>query len=253
MDKVKMGQFLTQLRTEKNLRQQDEAEVFEVSPQAISKWESGDSIPDIATLEKLSHFYSVGIDEIINGERKKTETAATNTLVVARNPTMEEKGIGKPFYGAFIYGMSALLLTFILSFISYLSASNGGITLTVNFYGILFNSNGWPIVFAWFATIAFLASSLLTIGLWLDKNHRRQYWWTAFWCNLAQLVFMIAFALFMALAVSNSSGSSLRLGYFLFVLFTTIYFVLFLTLPITRKRTYGSMAAVTQNPPKEKQ
>ena len=59
MDKIKMGAFLVALRNERNLTQQDEADIFSVTPQAISKWESGISIPDIETLEKLSTFYSM--------------------------------------------------------------------------------------------------------------------------------------------------------------------------------------------------
>ena len=233
-----MGQFLTQLRNAKNLRQQDEAEIFEVSPQAISKWESGDSVPDIATLEKLSHFYNVGIDEIINGERKKDEVPATNTVVVARNPTMEEKGIGKPFYGAFIYGMSALGLAIILSFVGYLSITSGGYTVTFNFYNILFNSNGWPIIFAWLSALTFLASALLTIGLWLDKKHRKQFWWACFWCNLAHMVFLLTFISLTTIAGFNSNGFSPMAGFFLFIVFAITYFILFLTLPVTRKKTY---------------
>jgi transcriptional regulator with XRE-family HTH domain len=120
MDKVKMGQFLAKLRNDKSLRQQDEADIFQVSPQAISKWESGESVPDIGTLEKLSNFYKVGIDEIINGE-VKNPNQSVSTVVVAKNPTMEDRGIGKPYYGAFIFCMSALLLALILSFLPFLN------------------------------------------------------------------------------------------------------------------------------------
>ncbi len=69
MDKVKMGFFLANLRNEKNLTQQDEADIFSITPQAISKWESGQSVPDVETLEKISSFYGVTINEILNGER----------------------------------------------------------------------------------------------------------------------------------------------------------------------------------------
>src|SRR5574344_127434 len=118
MDKEKMGKFLTQLRNDRNMRQQDEAEIFQVSPQAISKWESGDSVPDIGTLEKLSNFYKVGIDEIINGEIKNPN-ANVSTLVVARNPSLEDRGIGRPYYGSFIFSMSAIVVAFILGFLPY--------------------------------------------------------------------------------------------------------------------------------------
>ena len=48
-----MGDFLQSLRNEKDLTQTDVAEIFAVTPQAVSKWESGQSIPDVEMLEKL--------------------------------------------------------------------------------------------------------------------------------------------------------------------------------------------------------
>jgi len=155
MDKAKMGKFLTQLRNDKNLRQQDEADIFQVSPQAISKWESGESIPDITTLEKLSAFYKVGIDEIINGEAK-TPNATTSTVVVAKSPSLEERGIGKPYYGAFIFCMSAILLAFVFGFISYIQiplSEQGGtiVWVLLNYYETLFKVTGFPSVLAWLA------------------------------------------------------------------------------------------------------
>lgn len=248
MDKVKMGQFLTQLRSEKNLRQQDEAEIFEVSPQAISKWESGDSIPDIATLEKLSHFYNVGIDEIINGERKLgKETAPTpSTVVVARNPTMAERGIGKPYYGAFIYGMSALFLAFVLGFVSFMGARDNNYTVVFSFYDVLFKINDWPTIFGVFIALDLLASACLSIGLWLDKNHRRLYWLLSFSFALAYLVLNIAF--FFIITFANPSAFGPFAGSVIFVVYSIAYFVLFLTLPITRKKTYCSQTMVNSDP-----
>ncbi|MDE6584114.1 MAG: helix-turn-helix domain-containing protein, partial [Anaeroplasmataceae bacterium] len=68
MDRIKMGNFLTELRKEKDLSQTDLAEIIGVTFQAVSKWERGEAIPDITILEKLATFYSVSIDDIIRGE-----------------------------------------------------------------------------------------------------------------------------------------------------------------------------------------
>ncbi|MGN1295433.1 MAG: helix-turn-helix domain-containing protein [Bacilli bacterium] len=70
MNKEKMANFLVALRKEKNLLQQEVAEIFMVTPQAVSKWEKGESIPDIEILQKLSEFYNVTLEEILEGERK---------------------------------------------------------------------------------------------------------------------------------------------------------------------------------------
>lgn len=159
MDKAKMGKFLTQLRNDKNLRQQDEADIFQISPQAISKWESGESIPDITTLEKLSAFYKVGIDEIINGEAK-APNATTSTVVVAKNPSLEERGIGKPYYGAFIFCMSAIFVAFVFGFISYIQiplSEQGGtiVWVLLNYYETLFKVTGFPSILAWLVGLLF--------------------------------------------------------------------------------------------------
>ncbi|MDE7263795.1 MAG: helix-turn-helix transcriptional regulator, partial [Anaeroplasmataceae bacterium] len=68
MDRIKMGNLLAELRKEKNLSQTDLAETMGVTFQAVSKWERGEAIPDITILEKLSSFYNVMIEDIINGE-----------------------------------------------------------------------------------------------------------------------------------------------------------------------------------------
>jgi hypothetical protein len=104
-------------------------------------------------LEKLSNFYKVGIDEIINGELKNPNQSVS-TVVVAKNPTMEDRGIGKPYYGAFIFCMSALLLCLILSFLPFLNMrmypilTEQNLYVFMSFYRVLFNSS-WPSIFAW--------------------------------------------------------------------------------------------------------
>lgn len=72
MDKIKFAKLITSLRKEKNLTQQDIAERFHVSPQAVSKWENGDSMPDIEILEQMSLFYGISINELLDGEKNSS-------------------------------------------------------------------------------------------------------------------------------------------------------------------------------------
>ena len=70
MDPIKIGEFLRELRKEKNLTQQELAEKFMVSNRTISRWETGTNMPDISLLVEIADFFEVDIREIINGERK---------------------------------------------------------------------------------------------------------------------------------------------------------------------------------------
>lgn len=71
MDAQNIGIFLQKLRKENNLTQKDIAKLCNISTQAVSKWERGESIPDVELLERLSILYKVSINEIINGEKKE--------------------------------------------------------------------------------------------------------------------------------------------------------------------------------------
>ena len=56
MDQVKIGSFLKALRTEKELTQENLAEVLHVSGRTISRGETGSNMPDIGMLVEIADF-----------------------------------------------------------------------------------------------------------------------------------------------------------------------------------------------------
>lgn len=70
IDQEKIGGFLRDLRKEKNLTQEELAEKYGISSKTVSRWETGKTLPDLATLVELADYYEVDIKEIIDGERK---------------------------------------------------------------------------------------------------------------------------------------------------------------------------------------
>lgn len=79
MNQQKIGQFLKELRREKELTQAELAEILGVSNRSISHWENGITMPDFDLLMELARYYDVEVMEILDGERrddsmdKKTE------------------------------------------------------------------------------------------------------------------------------------------------------------------------------------
>lgn len=66
---------LRKLRVKKGVTQEQVAEAFDVSPQAVSRWERGLSYPDITLLPGLAIFYDTSVDEIVGmGEIRKKES-----------------------------------------------------------------------------------------------------------------------------------------------------------------------------------
>ena len=94
MDQKKIGLFLRELRNEKNLSQEQLAEEFGVSSRSISRWENGNTMPDISIIIELADFYDVDIREIIRGERKSEnmDKELKDTLVTVADYTNNENG-----------------------------------------------------------------------------------------------------------------------------------------------------------------
>lgn len=69
MDNLKIGQYIQRLRRSEGLTQKELARKLNVSFQAVSKWENGDSLPDTALLPDLCEALNTTADKLLNGGR----------------------------------------------------------------------------------------------------------------------------------------------------------------------------------------
>ena len=70
IDQVKIGNFLKELRKERGKTQEEIAELFGVSSRSVSRWENGNTMPELGIIVELADYYDVDIRELIDGERK---------------------------------------------------------------------------------------------------------------------------------------------------------------------------------------
>ena len=82
MNQEKVGNFIKKLRHDNNLTQAEFADKLGVTYQAVSKWENGKNVPDIATMKEISNLFNVNIDEIISGEKKNVKKVNTKIIFV---------------------------------------------------------------------------------------------------------------------------------------------------------------------------
>ena len=68
-----LGKRIAALRKQKELKQDDIAQLLEVSPQAVSKWENDQTCPDIGLLPKLAQILGVTTDELLSGKQELQE------------------------------------------------------------------------------------------------------------------------------------------------------------------------------------
>lgn len=62
---LRIGENIKRLRREKDITQEQLAEMLNISCAAVSKWEHGDTYPDITMIFPIAHFFGVSTDELM--------------------------------------------------------------------------------------------------------------------------------------------------------------------------------------------
>lgn len=107
-----IGQALTQLRKGKGLSQKEVAVVLDISQATYSTYERGRSEPTAEMLVRLSYFYGVSVDVIVQRDRLvKNAADAQKQIEEAKRQMQELAGIGEgnPEAQALLEAMTGLL------------------------------------------------------------------------------------------------------------------------------------------------
>ncbi len=88
MDQIKIGKFIASCRKNQNMTQAVLAEKLGISDRAVSKWETGKSLPDAGIMLELCELLNINVNELLSGEKVMTEAynkkAEENLLAMKR-------------------------------------------------------------------------------------------------------------------------------------------------------------------------
>ena len=101
--KLVVAKNIADLRKANKLTQLELAEKLNYSDKAISKWERGDAIPDVAVLKEIADLFGVTLDYLVSADHDAEETTPRQSVRKLRN-----RGL--------ITGMSVLLVWFVATF-----------------------------------------------------------------------------------------------------------------------------------------
>lgn len=79
-----IAQNIAQLRRDNNMTQLELAEKLNYSDKAISKWERGESLPDVAVLKNIADIFLVSVDYLLEQTHKKIAPPAARTTTRRR-------------------------------------------------------------------------------------------------------------------------------------------------------------------------
>ena len=68
MNQVKIGKFIAECRKAQNLTQMQLAERLGITDRAISKWETGKSLPDSSIMLELCDIFRITVNDLLSGE-----------------------------------------------------------------------------------------------------------------------------------------------------------------------------------------
>ena len=83
--KLFFSENFKQLRKNKDLTQEQIADVFHVSPKVVSRWETGANYPDVELLPQIAIYFSVSLDELLGVEKIRDTEIVGNYVKDIRN------------------------------------------------------------------------------------------------------------------------------------------------------------------------
>lgn len=87
MNQTEIGKFIAKCRKEKNLTQAQLAEKLNITDRAVSKWETGKSMPDSSIMLELCEILGIKVNELLRGEKidmESYEKKADETLIALK-------------------------------------------------------------------------------------------------------------------------------------------------------------------------
>lgn len=93
MDQIKIGKFIASSRKDQSMTQAVLAEKLGISDRAVSKWETGKSLPDAGIMLELCELLNINVNELLSGEKIMTEAynkKAEENLLAMRQEVVEK-------------------------------------------------------------------------------------------------------------------------------------------------------------------
>lgn len=122
LNQEKIGKFIAEQRKNQNMTQKQMAEQLRVSDKAVSKWETGKSMPDNSLLMELCALLEINVNELLSGEKLsednyqgKAEENMTNLMEERRTAKQDKKQFWIEMTIGVVGFVVALFLSVVLS------------------------------------------------------------------------------------------------------------------------------------------
>lgn len=113
MDQIKIGKFIAECRKNQGLTQSKLAEKLNITDRAVSKWETGKTMPDSSIMLELCEILKITVNELLSGEKIDMENNEQKNeqllLEMAKEIENKNKTIWNSMWAIMTVSMLALL------------------------------------------------------------------------------------------------------------------------------------------------
>ena len=149
---------LLTLRKAKGITQEQLAEKLDVSRQSISKWESGQSIPELEKIVALSTIFNVTTDYLLKSSEIDDLSVKTEMLEKQQQQMLVREQRQRQIRACILYAIAVYLVFFSICFVEH-----------DLFFSIEADILGKPVIFAEF----FIATAVVIV-IWVRKLGKKQ-------------------------------------------------------------------------------
>ena len=149
---------LQELRKQREMTQEELAEILYVSRTAISKWESGRGMPNVESLKAISKFFGISLDDLLSSEEL--------LILVEDDHRQKETNLRDMVFGMLDTCMALLL------FLPFFGEQMDGAVHEVSLLGLSGTQTYLKVIYY----VVVVGLSFLGIMTFLLKNHRKRIW-----------------------------------------------------------------------------
>lgn len=106
----KVGDRISSYRKERNMSQEELATILNVSRQTISKWETGDTLPDVFNAVAISKLFHISLDTLVLGANNSTGNSSYMSELRIKKQSTNLKAMIVGSIGSTIFAVSLILL-----------------------------------------------------------------------------------------------------------------------------------------------
>lgn len=155
---MEFAEKLITLRKGRELTQEQLAEELNVSRQSISKWESGQVIPEVEKIVELSKVFNVTLDYLLKPSEIDELSVKTDMLEQQQKQLLNREQTRTKIYKNILYSVVAYLMFFAVSMVEHYF-----------YFSLEWEAWGKPIIFA-----EFFVATAIVIAIWAKSFSNKQ-------------------------------------------------------------------------------